>query len=93
MNWKPGDIAIYHNPHSRVHGWEVEILTPLRLVNPRSQGGPVMGHEFDPGIPPLSKYRGWSNIPEAFKPLPPANKVTEWKDCVFKPKELLVVSE
>ena len=93
MNWKIGDIAVVDCTTSIIHGYEVEILSDLRDLCFRDHGR-LAGYEIDPGIPPLhADSKGWAAPHEHLRPLPPPNEVTSWEDCVFQPKELLVVSE
>ena len=91
MNWNVGDIAICIRPGSKLYNREVEITGPLHLAS--YHGEDIWAYSVDPGFPPEPWYSGWGAEPHHLKPLPPANEVTEWNDCIFQPQELVVVNE
>ena len=92
MSWKVGDIAICITPDSEMEGCEVEIISGLKKHMSMDVGGiarEVLQHYVDPGIPPRKGCIGWGAAPQNLIPLPPANEVTTWEECIFKPRELV----
>ena len=92
MNWNIGDIAICITPGSDMEGLEVEIVSGLSRHMAMSVSGIVrelLQHYVDPGIPPRKGCVGWGALPQHLKPLPPANEVTTWDECIFKPRALV----
>ena len=91
MNWQVGDVAICITPGSDIFDMEVEVRGPLELCSVSGTGELVLAHLIDPGVPSTAPA-GWGAEPQHLKPLPPANEVTEWNDCIFQPQELVVVN-
>ena len=87
MRWKVGDIAICITPGSPMHNMEVIILSGPCPVPDK----PDLVHLVDPGMA-LGEYIGWGAERRHLVPLPDPNTPSTWEECVFKPKELLVVS-
>ena len=94
MNWKVGDIAICITPGSKMEGLEVEIVSALQGPDKAyeadgSKGSVGSHHEVDPGMPTVMHGNVWCAQPNELIPLPPANEVTTWEECIFKPRELV----
>ena len=87
MRWKVGDVAICITPGSQMQNMEVIILSgPFPLPDK-----PDLVHLVDPGMSP-GECIGWGAERRHLAPLPDPNTPSTWEECVFKPKELLVVS-
>ena len=90
MNWNIGDIAICITPGSNIDGLEVEITSGLHSApssEPHTNG--VAMYTIDPGFPPPPPFTHYASTPQNLIPLPPANEVTTWEECIFKPRELV----
>ena len=88
MNWKPGDIAIMVNCYTSKHeGQECEILSCFGFVGSALHDGNITF----PGWKVMTIY-GEVKVAakHQLKPLPPANKVTSWQDCIFQPTETVL---
>lgn len=84
MKWQIGDIAIsLYRSH---YGDEVEI---------QSFDHPLLTCKDDCSVINISRGRSdhesglWGYQFSKMKPLPDGNQASIWKDCVFKPKELV----
>ncbi len=88
MNWKIGDVAICITPGSPMENTEVIILSNAF----REPDKIDLVYQVDPG-PPLSYYARWGAERWHLQPLPDPNTPSTWEECVFKPKELLVVRQ
>ena len=78
-----------------MNGLEVEILSallqPSLVYEPDCSNGSIGSHyAVDPGISTAGlPFSTWVAAPKNLKPLPPANEVTTWEECLFKPMELV----
>jgi hypothetical protein len=92
MNWKPGDRGILVNCRDLENeGLECEIIAVPAWGRDRQTG------ERFVGIYIITTTGEWCAYPYQLKPIPPDEdeydgyEVTSWDDCVFKPKELVLM--
>jgi len=88
MNWQVGDIALIVSPITGEIDGEGEIIS---IDDPMIEDGcDCSWNEF--GNPSHLHMGLWSVKFAWLRPMPPANEATEWKNCIFQPKELVLVA-
>ena len=86
MNWKVGDLAIVIS--SRIAAATGAVCEVVEIT-PGNPNGDC--HVNVPGIYHSPGDDEWSAYFTNLKPIPPANETTTWSECVWQPKELVMV--
>ena len=89
--FKAGDQAIIVNtPFPDVNGTKVTIISAGKLMYNIFYPNGAIIYEVDIYLTDLSKNVDRVGVPEPnLKPIYDGDEKTSWKDCVFKPKELV----